>query len=50
MLGRGKVRVKKSVASAASMESMDGRDMIADVARSVVNVSATEPGTFDYLS
>ncbi|XP_047043494.1 serine endoprotease DegS-like [Lolium rigidum] len=37
MLGRGKVRVKKSVASAASMESMDGRDMIADVARSVVN-------------
>ncbi|KAK1695466.1 hypothetical protein QYE76_012163 [Lolium multiflorum] len=43
VLGRGKVRVNKSVASAASMESMDGRDMIADVARSVVNVSATEP-------
>ncbi|KAM0914034.1 hypothetical protein ACQ4PT_011745 [Festuca glaucescens] len=43
VLGRGRARVTKSVASAASMESMDGRDMIANVARSVVNVSATEP-------
>ncbi|KAM0914033.1 hypothetical protein ACQ4PT_011745 [Festuca glaucescens] len=37
VLGRGRARVTKSVASAASMESMDGRDMIANVARSVVN-------------
>uniref|UniRef100_A0ACD5TND8 Uncharacterized protein n=1 Tax=Avena sativa TaxID=4498 RepID=A0ACD5TND8_AVESA len=42
-LRKGRVRVTKSVGSAASMESMDGRDMIVNVARSVVNVSATEP-------
>ncbi|KQK23302.1 hypothetical protein BRADI_1g72530v3 [Brachypodium distachyon] len=41
-LGRGRVRVTKSVGSASSMDSMDGRCMILDVARSVVNVSATE--------
>ncbi|KAK1695436.1 hypothetical protein QYE76_012133 [Lolium multiflorum] len=38
--GRGRVRVTKSVGSAPSM---DGRDMITNVARSIVNVSATEP-------